>query len=96
METFQQILSILGHVVRAIGFLILGFGIVRFTMDAYYKAVWQVQVALVVGFFILLIGLTHYSDAASMGMFAIGAGAAFLIQFFGKKEIEEEKPSKKK
>ena len=34
METFQQILSILGHVVRAIGFLILGFGIVRFTMDA--------------------------------------------------------------
>lgn len=96
METFQQILSILGHVVRAIGFLILGFGIVRFTMDAYYKAVWQVQIALVAAFFLLLIGLTRFSDAASMGTFAIGAGAALLMQFVSKKEAEEGKTSKKK
>lgn len=100
MGTIQQVLSILGLIIRAIGFLLLGFGMARFTLDAYYKAVWQVQVALAVGFFLLLIGLTHYSSPASMGMFAIGAGAALMMQFMGKKEgsIEEDhaKEAKKK
>jgi hypothetical protein len=99
MNTFQEILSILGFIIRALGFLLLGFGVARFTLDAYYKAVWQVQVALAVGFFVLLIGLTNYSSPASMGMFALGAGAAFLMQFMGKKEEPEEeqvKEAKKK
>ena len=100
MDTFQQVLSTLGFVIRALGFLVLGFGVVRFTLDAYYKAVWQVQIAFAAGFFILLIGLTMYSSPASMGMFAFGAGAAFLMQFMGKKEDPKEeevvKETKKK
>lgn len=99
MDAFQQVLSTLGFVIRAIGFLLLGFGVARFMLDAYYKAVWQVQVALAAGFFLLLIGLTHYSSAGSMGTFAIGAGAALMTQFMGKKEeLQEEhvKESKKK
>jgi hypothetical protein len=97
METFEQILNILGFVIRAIGFIVLGFGVARFTLDAYYKAAWQVQVALSVGFFLLLVGLTKYSSPASMGMFALGAGAALLMQFMGKKEEEEHgKEAKKK
>lgn len=95
MDTFQEVLSVIGFVVRAIGFLVLGLGVVRFTMDAYYKAVWQVQVALAAGFFLLLIGLTHYSSPASMGMFAIGAGAALMMKFMGKKEEAEEEAKKK-
>ncbi|GAB4497717.1 MAG: hypothetical protein OHK003_07300 [Anaerolineales bacterium] len=95
METFQQVLSTLGFVIRAIGFLLLGFGVARFTLDAYYKAVWQVQVALTTGFFLLIIGLTHYSSPASMGMFAIGAGAALMMKFMGKKEEVEEDAKKK-
>ena len=51
MDTFQEVLSTLGFVIRAIGFLLLGFGVARFTLDAYYKAVWQVQAALALGFF---------------------------------------------
>ena len=98
MQTFQEVLSVLGFVIRALGFLLLGFGVARFTLDAYYKAVWQVQAALSVGFFVLLIGLTNYSSPASMGMFALGAGAALLMQFMGKKEEpeEEHKETKKK
>lgn len=98
MDTFQQVLSTLGFVIRAIGFLVLGFGVVRFMLDAYYKAVWQVQIALAAGFFLLLVGLTHYSSPASMGMFAIGAGTALLMKFMGKKEESEEhnKEAKKK
>lgn len=95
MSTFQEVLSILGFVIRAIGFLLLGFGVARFTLDAYYKAVWQVQVALAAGFFLLLVGLTHYSSPASMGMFAIGAGAALMMKFMGKKEEAEDDAKKK-
>lgn len=97
METFQQVLATLGFVIRAIGFLVLGFGVARFMLDAYYKAVWQVQIALAAGFFLLLIGLTNYSSPASMGTFAIGAGAALMMQFMGKKEeTKEEEHAKEK
>ena len=34
MDTFQQVLSTLGFVIRAIGFLLLGFGVARFMLDA--------------------------------------------------------------
>ncbi len=97
MDTFQQVLSTIGFVIRAIGFLVLGYGTVRFILDAYYKAVWQVQTALALGFVFLLIGLTAYSSPASMGTFALGAGVALLMQFAGKKEEEEPvKEGKKK
>lgn len=97
MDTFQQVLSTIGFVIRAIGFLVLGFGTARFILDAYYKAVWQVQTALALGFVFLLIGLTAYSSPASMGTFALGAGAALVLQFAGKKEEEEHgKEGKKK
>lgn len=97
MDTFQQVLSTLGFVIRAIGFAVLGFGVARFTLDAYYKAAWQVQIAFAAGFFLLLTGLTHYSSPASMGTFALGAGAALVMQFMGKKEEEEHgKEGKKK
>ena len=96
MDTFEQILSILGFVIRALGFSVLGYGVVRFTLDAYYKAVWQVQIAIAIGFFAMLIGLTNYSSPASMGTFAIGASVALFMQFSGKKEEAEEESSKKK
>lgn len=42
MDTFQEVLSVIGFTLRVIGFLLLGFGVARFMLDAYYKAVWQV------------------------------------------------------
>jgi hypothetical protein len=94
MEDFTGVLSVVGYVLRALGFLLLGFGVGRFTMDAYKKAVWQVQIALAVGFFALLVGLTHYSSPGSMGTFALGAGSALVMSFMPKKEDGED--SKKK
>lgn len=93
MGTFTEVLSIIGFFIRALGFAVLGFAVGRFTMDAYKKAVWQVQVALAVGFFGLLVGLTNYASPASSGMFAIAAGAAMIMSFAAKKEevSEEEK-----
>lgn len=90
MGMFVEVLSIIGFVLRALGFALLGFGVGRFAMDAYKSAVWQVQIALAVGFFGLLVGLTHYSSPASMGTFALGAGAAMLMSFSKKKEADGE------
>lgn len=89
METFEYILNILGFIIRAVGFAALGFGVARFLLDAYYKSGWQAQVALAAGFFLLLVGLTHYSSPASMGMFATSAGAALIMRYVGKKEEAE-------
>ena len=96
MDDFMQVLSIIGFVIRALGFIVLGFGVGRFTMDAYQKAVWQVQIALAVGFFGLLVGFTNYASAGSMGMFAFGAGAAILLSGMAKKEEKEEQPMEEK
>ena len=90
MGQFSSFLSVVGFLIRALGFLVLGFALARFTMDAYKKAVWQVQAALALGFFGLLVGLTNYSSAGSMGTFALGAGAAILMAFMPKKEEAEE------
>lgn len=90
MGQFSSFLSVFGFLIRALGFLVLGFALARFTMDAYKKAVWQVQAALAIGFFALLVGLTNYSSAGSMGTFALGAGAAILMAVMPKKEEAEE------
>jgi hypothetical protein len=88
MNNVMDILSIIGYVLRALGFLILGFAIGRFALDSYKQAVWQVQIALVIGFFGLLIGLTNFSSPGSMGMFAAGAGLAMTMVIMAKKEEE--------
>ncbi len=90
MAQFEAILSVIGFIIRALGFVVLGFGVGKFTMDSYKKAVWQVQAALAPGFFGLLVGLTNYASAGSMGMFALGAGAAVLMATMSKKEEAEE------
>ena len=37
MNEFAEVLSIIGYVIRALGFIVLGFGVGRFTMDASKK-----------------------------------------------------------
>lgn len=38
MSIFTEVLAVIGFVIRALGFAVLGFGVGRFTMDAYKKA----------------------------------------------------------
>jgi hypothetical protein len=47
--------------------------------------VWQVQVALSLGFFGLLVGITDFASAGSAGAFALGAGAAYLMNMMPQK-----------
>ncbi|HKI53514.1 MAG TPA: hypothetical protein VJ987_05270 [Anaerolineales bacterium] len=85
MNEFLQITGLLGNLIRAVGFLIFGFGITRFTMNAYNKANWQLQAALALGFFGLLVGLTNYATPGSSGMYALGSGISLLSNITPKK-----------
>lgn len=94
MGDFMLILGILGNLVRAIGFLVFGFGVARFTLDAYSKANWQLQIALALGFFGILIGLTNFATPGSSGTYALGAGAALVMNMMPKKTKGEEEEKK--
>jgi len=89
MGDFLQIVGLLGNLIRAIGFLVFGFGIARFTLDAYNKANWQLQIALALGFFGLLVGLTDFASPGSSGMYALGAGIALISNYLPKKTDNE-------
>ena len=82
-----DVFSLLGLLLSALGFLVLGFGLGRFFQDAYQKAAWQLQIALALGFFGLLIGLADFASPGTAGAFALGAGIAF---FMAKKDTAEE------
>jgi hypothetical protein len=83
LDTLNEIINILGHLLSALGFGVIGLGLARFLLDSYPKANWQLQMALALGFFGLLIALTTFASAGSAGAFALGAGIAF---FTAKKE----------
>jgi hypothetical protein len=85
----NDIFALLGFLIRGLGFLLVGYGLARFAVDAFKKAVWQVQIALALGFFGLLIALTRFSTAGSAGAFALGAGIAFLLSTRPEKSEEE-------
>ena len=93
---FQEILGILGGLIRFLGFLLIGYGTARFVLSAYQKATWQVQVALVLGFFGLLAAITNFASAGSAGAFALGGGAAFFLADRPKKDEDDEDKKKKK
>ena len=60
-----------------------------FTIEAYRKAVWQLQIALALGFFALLVGLTHYASPGAVGAFALGAGVTFLREYTSRSEGQD-------
>ncbi len=86
-----DVFGLLGVLIRGLGFLVFGLGITRFTLDAFKSSSWQVQVALALGLFGLLIALTDFASPGSAGMFALGAGAAyFMANMPGKSEKKDD------
>ena len=76
---FGDVSGLLGLLLRALGFLVLGFVLGRFLLDNFKTSMWQVQVALVLGFFGLLIALTDFASPGSVGAFALGAGVSHFF-----------------
>lgn len=90
MYAFNDVLSLFGFLFRFLGFLVVGFGIGHFVMDNYKESEWQVRVALIIGFFGLLAGLTAYASPGSAGAFALGSGAVFVYALMPRKAASEE------
>ena len=86
-----EILSLLGFIIRLIGFLVFGFAIGRFVWDHFKTSEWQVKIALILGFFGVAIAFTDFASPGSAGAFALGSGAAFLLAGMPKKDKEAEK-----
>ncbi|GEM_PF-422202 len=101
LVTLQEIFSIFGYFISAVGFFVVGFGLGRFFLASYPKGNWELQIALALGLFGLLIGITVFATPGSAGAFAFGTGLAFFLEGQQKKEEEAEekpveKPAKKK
>lgn len=80
-----QLSSFIGILIRFLGFLVVGFALGRFVLDEFKNAAWQLQIAIVLGIFGLLIGLTAFASAGSAGAFALGLGGAFLMTLMPRK-----------
>ena len=85
-----DVIDLFGFLLRAVGFLVVGLALGRFLLDAYKKANWQLQMALALGFFGLLIALTDFASAGSAGAFALGAGISMMMANAKKDEATEE------
>jgi uncharacterized membrane protein len=83
-----EISGFLGILLRALGFLVVGLAVGRFVLDNFKTSVWQVQIALVLGFFGLLIGLTDFASAGSAGAFALGSGVAYFMNMMPQKSVD--------
>lgn len=73
-----EVFAFLGLVIRAVGFLAVGYALGRLVFEHFRMGTWQLQVAYVLGLFVLLIGLTASSSPASSGCFAIGIAVAYF------------------
>lgn len=81
----------LGFLLRVLGFLLAGLALGRFVWEQFEKVAWQVQIALILGVFGLLIGLTAFASAGSAGAFALGLAAAYFMTAMPQKPHEGSK-----
>lgn len=86
----NSIFGFLGFLLSALGFLVFGFAVGRFVFETYKGSEWQVRIALALGLFGLLIGLTDFATPGSAGAFALGAGGAYLLSALPKKQEDDD------
>ena len=75
---YPSALGLLGSLLVLICFVLGGFALGRFTLDSYRAATWQVQIALILGFFLLVASVVRYAQAGAAAGFMLGAALAFL------------------
>ena len=75
----NDVFTFLGFLLRALGFLVVGVAVGRLVFDNFKNSEWQLKIALALGFFGLLIGLTDFASPGSAGAFALGAGGAYFM-----------------
>ena len=88
MFSIYDFLTILSELFRVFGMLVFGVAAGWFTLFAFRKRPWQLQIAVFLGFFLLAGIISYSSPAGGVGAFGLGAGAAVL--FWGLKDEDKE------
>ena len=88
----NDIFAFLGFLLRALGFLVVGVAVGRLVFDNFKNSEWQLKVALALGFFGLLIGLTDFASPGSAGAFALGAGGAYFMSMMPMSKPKDDAP----
>jgi hypothetical protein len=97
-DVLQAIFTVLAMLFRFVGLLAFGLGVGWFTLQAFKKDTWQLQIAVFLGFVGTAIAMTRFlsGHGGALGAFALGAGAALLFWGLPRKDDAEEKDVKKK
>ena len=88
----SDISAFLGILLRALGFLVVGVAVGRLVFDNFKNSEWQLKIALALGFFGLLIGLTDFASPGSAGAFVLGAGGAYFMSMMPVSKPKDEAP----
>jgi hypothetical protein len=80
VTTWQQLLYIIGTLIRPIGGLVLGVAAGWISATTFLDAdkEWQLKIAIFLGLLGAFVTLNIYSGAGTVGLFAIGAGASII------------------
>ncbi len=89
-----ELSGFIGTLLRFLGFLVAGLALGRFVLDEFKKAAWQVQIAMTLGLFGLLIALTAFSTAGSAGGFALGVGGSYFMTMVPRRTEDQGSKSK--
>ncbi len=90
MTTVFDIIGLLASALRLLGMGVLGAGIGWLTLDMLHKTqAWQVQIAVILGLFGVVIGLAVFLAAGALGAFGIGIAVAIFLWGIPRKKKEE-------
>jgi hypothetical protein len=83
--SFTDYLSFLGMILRLVGLLVFGVAAGWFTLYAFRQPdhKWQLQIAVFLGFLLMMALTLRFTSPGGAGAFALGAGAALL--YWGKR-----------
>jgi len=89
-----EIINLLASILRLIGMAVLGLGIGWLSLDLLRKGqVWQLQIAVFLGFVGLLVAMTFFLASGALGAFSIGVGVAIFLWGMPKKQKKDEEKS---
>jgi hypothetical protein len=90
-----DIFSLIGFLLRVIGFLVVGWALGRLVFERFNTGSWQLEIAYILGLFGLLIAAMAFTSAGSAGAFALGVGIAYFTMFVqGKESRRDTEPPK--
>jgi hypothetical protein len=81
-----DLLDLLTGLLSYLSFLLAGYTLASFVIEAYKTAAWQLQIALVAGFFLLVIGVLNFVPLEPSAGFMLGVGIALITRVVPKDE----------